>query len=164
MSLRTMLLILFLLPLGSTAYASGGPRAHIEAVLDAFHQAASDANAERYFALMAKDAVFIGTDATEYWSKAAFQRFAAPYFDKGKGWTYVPTQRQVQLAVDGNTAWFHELLDNSSYGQCRGTGVMVLTQQGWRIAQYHLTIPMPNGLAKSLVKQIQAFEASQQEP
>jgi hypothetical protein len=48
------------------------------------------------------------------------------------------------------------MLDNDSYGECRGTGVLLLTEQGWKISQYHLTIPIPNALAKDVVKQIRA--------
>ena len=46
-------------------------------------RAASDE--ERYFAHFADDAVFMGTDATERWDKAAFRAYAHPHFAKGKG-------------------------------------------------------------------------------
>ena len=122
--------------------------------LDNFHQAASDANQQQYFDLLSDKAVFIGTDATERWDKNAFIAFAKPYFDKGKGWTYIPRNRHVTLAESGQVAWFDEMLDSQSYGECRGTGVLELTEKGWKISQYHLTIPLPNGLAKDVVKQI----------
>jgi hypothetical protein len=32
--------------------------------------------------------------------------------------------------------------------------VLELTHSGWKISQYHLTIPLPNALAKNVVKQI----------
>ena len=127
----------------------------ISLALDNFHQAASDANQQQYFDLLSDKAVFIGTDATERWDKNAFIAFAKPYFDKGKGWTYIPRNRHVTLAESGHVAWFDEMLDSQSYGECRGTGVLELTENGWKISQYHLTIPLPNELAKSVVKQIQ---------
>jgi|TARA_R110000868_G_scaffold300718_4_gene561167 hypothetical protein len=126
----------------------------ISLALDNFHQAASDANQQQYFDLLSDKAVFIGTDATERWDKNAFIAFAKPYFDKGKGWTYIPRNRHVTLAESGQVAWFDEMLDSQSYGECRGTGVLELTEKGWKISQYHLTIPLPNGLAKDVVKQI----------
>lgn len=55
---------------------------------------------------------------------------------------------------DGRVAWFDELLDSASYGECRGTGVLEKIEGGWKIVQYHLTIPMPNDLAKDLVARI----------
>jgi ketosteroid isomerase-like protein len=118
----------------------------IAAVVDAFHSAASRADEEAYFALLAPNAVFIGTDATERWDKASFLAFAHPYFSKGTGWTFTPRNRHIDLSRDGKVAWFDELLDSATYGECRGSG--------WKITQYHLTIPMPNDLAKDLVARI----------
>tara|TARA_R110002167_G_scaffold111870_4_gene283990 strand:+ start:880 stop:1365 length:486 start_codon:yes stop_codon:yes gene_type:complete len=126
----------------------------ISLTLDDFHQAASDANQQQYFDLLSDKAVFIGTDATERWDKNTFKAFAKPYFDKGQGWTYKPRNRHLTLSSSGQVAWFDELLDSQSYGECRGTGVLELTEKGWKISQYHLTIPVPNGLAKDVVKQI----------
>jgi len=129
-------------------------QAQISKVLDSFHQAASDANQQQYFDLLSDKAVFIGTDGTERWDKKDFKAFAKPYFDKGKGWTYLPRGRHVTVSTSGQVAWFDEMLDSQSYGECRGTGVLELTHNGWKISQYHLTIPLPNDLAKNIVKQI----------
>ncbi|WP_339719661.1 nuclear transport factor 2 family protein [uncultured Paraglaciecola sp.] len=123
-------------------------------VLDNFHQAASDANHQEYFDLLTDTAVFIGTDGNERWDKNAFEAFAKPYFEQGKGWTYIPRNRHVTVAKSGDFAWFDEMLDSQSYGECRGTGVLELTDKGWQISQYHLTIPVPNELAKEVVQQI----------
>jgi hypothetical protein len=62
----------------------------INTALDAFHNAASDADGKRYFELLHRRAVFIGTDGSERWTKAQFKEFAMPYFSKGTGWTYHP--------------------------------------------------------------------------
>jgi ketosteroid isomerase-like protein len=123
-------------------------------VIDAFHTAASKADEEAYFNLMAPNGVFLGTDATENWDKAAFRAFAHPHFSQGKGWTFTPRDRHVYLSRDGQVAWFDELLDSATYGECRGTGVLEKLDGQWKIAQYHLTIPMPNDLAKDLVARI----------
>jgi ketosteroid isomerase-like protein len=128
--------------------------AAISRALDAFHAAAAHADEKAYFALLAPNAVFLGTDATERWDKAAFQAFAHPYFSKGKGWTFTPRNRHVDLSRDRRVAWFDELLDSATYGECRGSGVLEKLDGGWKITQYHLTIPMPNNLAKDLVARI----------
>jgi ketosteroid isomerase-like protein len=130
--------------------------AAVGAVLDAFHAAAAKADEAAYFALIADNGVFLGTDATERWDKAAFQAFAHPHFASGKGWTFTPRDRHVDLARGGTVAWFDELLDSATYGECRGTGVLEKTAGGWKITQYHLTIPMPNDLAKEFVARIRA--------
>lgn len=123
-------------------------------VLDNFHRAAAKADGPAYFACLAPDAIFIGTDATERWTVPQFRAFCEPYFSKGKGWTYVAIDREVYLAPDLRTAWFDESLDNESYGNVRGSGVLRLDGERWRITQYVLSIPVPNDLAGDLVKRI----------
>ena len=130
----------------------------IAGVIDDFHDAAAKADGARYFGNMTEDAVFLGTDATERWPRAEFEAFARPYFDEGKGWTYTTTQRHVHVESTGSLAWFDELLDNASYGTCRGSGVLRREGDRWRIAQYNLSIPIPNPLARNFVARIRAHE------
>jgi hypothetical protein len=126
----------------------------VAAALDAFHDAAARADEATYFDLLAPVSVFLGTDATERWDRDAFRTFAHPYFAKGQGWTFRPRDRHVEFSHGGDVAWFDELLDSESYGECRGTGVLERIDGMWRIRQYHLTIPLPNDLAKELVARI----------
>ncbi len=128
------------------------PRIH--AVLDDFHAAASAADEERYFALLAPDAVFLGTDGGERWAGEDYRAFVHRYFSQGKGWTYEPASRTVEIAADAQTSWFDERLENEWYGECRGTGVLQVRQGEWKIEQYNLTIPIPNELAKEVVARI----------
>ena len=58
---------------------------------------------------------------------------------------------RLQVSPDGTVAWFDELLDNANYGETRGSGVLRLSDGNWRISQYHLTIPVPNSLADTVV-------------
>ena len=158
--LGLIVLWVFLCPPGLAATSNGAEEA-IGAVLDTFHSAASEADGELYFGLFTDDAVFIGTDVTERWSIGQFKAFAEPYFSKGQGWTYVPGERHVDILPGEGTAQFDELLSNESYGTCRGAGVLVLTPEGWRISQYCLTIPIPNELARDIVRLIKEFETAQ---
>jgi ketosteroid isomerase-like protein len=154
------LLALALSPIPAAAARSGGEApeaAEVGAVLDAFHDAAARADEAAYFALLADSAVFLGTDATERWAKGEFLAFARPHFASGKGWRFVPRGRQIQLAAGGRVAWFDELLDSESYGECRGTGVLERIGDRWLIQQYHLTIPVPNELAREVVTRIRAL-------
>jgi hypothetical protein len=128
--------------------------ARVSAVLDDFHAAASVADEERYVALLAPAAVFLGTDGEERWAGEDFRAFVHSYFSRGQGWTYNASSRSVELAADGRTAWFDERLENEWYGTCRGTGVLQLRDGEWRIEQYNLTIPIPNELAAELVSRI----------
>jgi hypothetical protein len=66
-------------------------------------------------------------------------------------------------------ALFDEILSHERFGTTRNSGVMILQQQqqqqdapttdsseprqySWKIAQYHLTIPIPNQLADAVVQ------------
>jgi hypothetical protein len=132
----------------------------VAAVLDALHQHAAAADEEAYFALFAPDGVFFGTDAGERWTVEQFRAYAHARFATGRGWTYVLRDgtRHVVFDPAGQVAWFDELLDNANYGLTRGTGVLRQVDGAWKIAQYHLTIPVPNALADSLVRMIRAHE------
>jgi hypothetical protein len=133
--------------------------------LDAFHAAAARSDFAAYFDLFTPDGVFIGTDAHERWTVPEFKAYARPAFAAHKGWVYVPraASRHVTLAVIPCrcVAWFDELLDSKSYGTSRGTGVLVKGPHGWKIAQYALTFPIPNALAKGVTDQVKAYEGSQ---
>ena len=130
-------------------------------VLDAFHAAAAHSDFKGYFDLFTPDGVFIGTDAGERWTVPAFKAYAKAPFAAGKGWVYVPRTRHVAIAQIPCrcVAWFDELLDSKGYGTSRGTGVLVKGAHGWKIAQYALTFPIPNDLAKDMTDRIKAYEA-----
>lgn len=132
--------------------------AAVSAVLDSLHHHASVADEDAYFGLFAPEGVFFGTDATERWTVPEFRAYAHPAFQQGRGWTYVlrPGSRHITFDPTGTVAWFDELLDNASYGETRGTGVIRQVNGNWKIAQYHLTIPVPNDLANELVRMIRA--------
>lgn len=129
------------------------------AVLDTLHQAAATADGAVYFDLFTPDATYIGTDVTERWSIAQFRAYAEPYFARGRGWTYTPRSRSLTLApLDCRcVVWFDEALDSASYGTSRGTGVLVRGEdEGWRVALYALTFPIPNALARDMTARIRA--------
>lgn len=137
--------------------AQAQPERGVNLALDAFHAAAADADFAAYSALMTADIVFLGTDASERWQGDAFRDFARPHFESGVGWTYLPEQRSVLLSADGRTAWFDELLQHEKLGRCRGSGVMLLRDGGWKVAQYNLSLPVPNELVYSVAQDIAAF-------
>lgn len=144
-------LMLFCLP-------SSAEEAAVAAALDAFHDAASRADQQAYFELMTDDVVFLGTDASERWQGQAFRDFVSQYFPDGRGWTYTPTDRHIDLAPDGSWALFDELLDNENLGQCRGSGVLVRTDDGWKVAQYNLSVPVPNEIVIEVAEQIRNLD------
>ncbi len=125
----------------------------IGALLDAWHAAAGRADEEAYFAQLSEAAVFLGTDATERWDKAAFRQFAHPHFAKGKAWSFQAVRRDISLTKDGHAAWFDEDLDTPNLGPARGSGVVIRRENRWLIVHYNLAITVPNERFKA-VKQL----------
>ncbi len=137
-------------------YEAVEPEAELSSILNDFHDAAAKADFDRYFKHWSPLSVFLGTDATERWVGQEFKDFAKPHFDKGKGWTYHPHDRHIQIAPSGEAAFFDELLDNEKLGLCRGSGVLRKMDGEWWIMQYNLSIPVPNDLAERVAGLIKA--------
>jgi hypothetical protein len=118
--------------------------------------ASTAADSEAYFALFTADARFVGTDAGEHWSLPQFRAYAGPVFARGTGWSYAATERTITIApIDCRCiAWFEEKLVNRSYGETRGSGVLRLTADGWKIEQYVLSFTVPNDRADAVVEAI----------
>ncbi|MDF1836371.1 MAG: nuclear transport factor 2 family protein [Planctomycetota bacterium] len=137
----------------------------VDQVVDDWHQAASDVDADRYLGYLAEESVFLGTDPGERWDKTQFSAYVEHYFkDLNRGWTYRPSQRMVSFGPDGKTAWFDELLDHDRYGVLRGTGVLQRKATGWRIVHYSMTFAVPNGLVDGLRQLLdQAEETASEE-
>jgi hypothetical protein len=133
--------------------------AAVDTALDAWHAAAASADEEKYFSYFTPDAVFLGTDATERWTRDEFRRYAHPYFAKGKAWNFRSTARWISFSPDRKVAWFDETLETPNLGPCRGSGVLVASDAGWRISQYNLSIPIPNDLVDEFKKRIETYDA-----
>lgn len=128
----------------------------INTIVDDWHLAASEANAERYFSHFASDsAIFMGTDATERWTVAEFREWSMPYFDEGEAWNFTADKRYVYLSDEGSVAWFDEVLDTPNLGPARGSGVLIKKEQTWKIAHYNLSIPIPNAIVDTVVNQVE---------
>ncbi|MEZ4443387.1 MAG: nuclear transport factor 2 family protein [Polyangiaceae bacterium] len=147
------------LPVSATQPSRAEPpslddRAAIDALLDGWHAAATRADEDGYFHAMTDDFVFLGTDATERWDKAAFRAYAHPHFAKGKAWSFRSIRRDV--LQQGDFAWFDEDLATPNLGPARGSGVVVRHDGNWRIAHYVLSITVPNdrfGEVKRLLRE-----------
>lgn len=115
-------------------------------MLDDYHDAAAKADENRYFSHFTDDAIFMGSDATERWTKSEFQTWAKPFFSRGKAWTFHATRRVIHVDDAGKIAWFDEDLATDGLGPSRGSGVLLHDAKDgkWRIAHYNLTLTIPN--------------------
>jgi ketosteroid isomerase-like protein len=133
-------------------------KTEIDSSLNAWHEAAANADFDSYFNLMTKDGVFIGTDATENWQNDAFRAFSKPYFDNGKAWSFTLIQRNIYVSEDNSLAWFDELLD-TQMKICRGSGVMKQENNTWKVAHYVLSMAIPNDNVSEVVKIKKEFDS-----
>lgn len=133
-------------------------RASPGAAIEIMHEAASRTDSAAYFGTFTADARFIGTDAGERWSLDEFKAYAEPYFFRGQGWTYRVTDRHLEILDQPCqcVAVFDEVLENDSYGQMRGSGVVVKQGGDWKIQQYVLSFTVPNDKAREVVAVIKA--------
>ena len=123
----------------------------INNLLDQWHKDVATYDFEAYFAKMTADAVFVGTDASEVWSKQEFMNFSKPFFDKKSTWDFTPLQRNVYLKGNTNIAWFDEVL-NTWMGVCRGSGVVIYNGDKWQIQHYVLSVTVPNEDIQPIIK------------
>ena len=128
----------------------------INALLDGLHNDAHKGSYEAYFNRYSHDAVFLGTDKTERWTIEEFKAYAKPAFLDGHGWTYKVVDRNIEGG--GNTRWFDEIVFNEKLGHCRGTGVVKLINGKWKIANYALTMLIPNSVAEEVGSQSMAAD------
>lgn len=123
----------------------------INYMLDNWHAAASKADSAGYFGLMTPTSIYVGTDATEVWTKSEFIGFAAPYFKKGKAWDFRKISRNIYSDDYSTKVWFDEMLD-TWMGPCRGSGVVVKTDEGWQVQHYVLSVTVSNDDIDAFIK------------
>ena len=117
--------------------------------LDAWHAACARGDGDALEALAADAFVFFGTAAEERWARDAFLQYARQRFATGNTWAYTVVARRCDEVSDGVVA-FDEVLNNANLGRCRSTGVIV----SGKLAQYNLSLPVPNELILGVVEKI----------
>jgi hypothetical protein len=149
-----------------TSIFGSGSYDRIEDLLDNFHMAAATANLLVYFGCFHPEGRFLGTDSVENWHVSDFYNFSKPYFDRGSAWVFRPihnTRKISYFPSEENPVFaiFDELLESESFlATSRGSGTLVYNSGKWLIAQYHLSFPIPNDLAKDMTKKIATFESA----
>lgn len=133
--------LLYILVLASTFTFAQNPQEKINTLLDNWHHAAAVADEDTFFGSMTEDARYIGTDETENWKRDELKEWSKSYFAKESAWDFKKKTRNVYMYSD--MAWFDETLD-TWMGVCRGSGVVILTKDGWKIQHYVLSIAVPN--------------------
>ena len=115
----------------------------IDSLVNGWHQAAAIADEKVFFGLMDEEAIYIGTDATERWSRDELKEWSKAYFQKESAWDFKPLSRNTKIGPSSQMAWFDELLD-TWMGTCRSTGIMSKKDGNWKMIYYHLSVAVPN--------------------
>jgi hypothetical protein len=143
-------------PLCAVVTPQDSIKKEIQQFIDNWHMAASKADGNSFFGAMSDSSVYMGTDATERWSKKAFMAYAKPYFDRGKAWDFKPYDRDIHVSQNEEYVWFSELL-TTRMGICRGSGIITKNSDGWKIEQYHLSVTVPNDLITDFITLVDKF-------
>ena len=137
--MKRLLLLFLVLVFNINAYDH---QVSLDALLDGLHKDAHEGNFNSYFNRYSADAIFLGTDKTERWTMQEFKSYAKPAFSDGHGWSYKVVERNWE--GEGSTRGVDEILFNEKLGHCRGSGVVQLVNNEWKIANYALTMLVPN--------------------
>ena len=114
-------------------------------VLDGLHDAASQADLDKYLGSFTDTGVFMGTDDWERWSRPeTLDKYVAERFAGGTGWTYKSVERNINFSAERNIAWFDEITVSKKWGRFRGTGVLINDNGQWKIAHYAMSVLVPN--------------------
>lgn len=122
----------------------------IHQFMDAWHEAAANADETTFFGSMTADAIYLGTDASERWKRDELRKWSERFFERESAWNFTPVRREVYFSEDGQYAWFEELLE-TWMGQCRGSGVLHKGKDGWKIKHYNLAVTIHNDLIKEFI-------------
>lgn len=117
--------------------------ADLNNLMDSWHHAAAVADEDVFFGLLDSNAVYLGTDPGERWLKHEFMDWGLKYFQRDTAWAFIPYNRVWNFSDDFQYAWFDELLE-THMGVCRGSGVLKMSQNKWKIQQYNLALTLPN--------------------
>ncbi|AEE24401.1 nuclear transport factor 2 family protein [Paraglaciecola chathamensis] len=117
----------------------------VNQVLDGLHQAASQADLDKYLGSFTQTGVFMGTDDWERWTRpTTLDKYVAERFAGGTGWTYKSVERHINFSEQQNIAWFDEITVSQKWGRFRGTGVLIKDNDQWKIAHYAMSVLVPN--------------------
>lgn len=128
--------LLALLLFTSQAQTSDSPASTLDALQTAGR--AEDRNA--ILQLTTDDASILGFDNGSHWTGPTLTDELNSYFSRGGSWPQSASNRRIKLSPQGDTAWFNESI-KSPYGNGVASGVLLKTDSGWQIVQYHIFQP-----------------------
>lgn len=126
---------------GQKLYAQQTETEKLNLLLNQWHEAAAKADENTFFGFMSEDCIYIGTDVTEKWRRDELKSWSQKYFERESAWSFKPFDREIYFSQ--NTAWFDEKLE-TWMGICRASGVLIKTEEGWKLNHYQLSVTIDN--------------------
>lgn len=145
------LLVCLLLSFSFLEISAQNAENQINNLLDNWHLAATNADEETFFGSMTENAHYIGTDEKEDWTRDEMKIWAKEVFKQDSAWDFKKKTRNIYMYENQKLAWFDETLD-TWMGVCRGSGVVILTDEGWKIHHYVLSVAVPNDKIDAYLK------------
>lgn len=134
-----------------TGFPLKNDKVGMDAKMDKWHHDVAIFDYDAYFDFMSEGFIFLGTDPTERWTKAAFASYCQPYFERKSTWDFKTNWRNWYFTDDQKVAWFEESLD-TQMEECRGSGVLIYENGVWKIAHYNLAVVIENEKMKRFIK------------
>jgi hypothetical protein len=126
----------------------------VNSFINEWHSAASKADGDTFFGSMTADAIYIGTEAGERWLRDELKEWSKQYFERESAWNFKPSNREIYFSDNEDYAWFEERLD-TQMGVCHGSGVLEMTNEGWKFKHYHLSVTVPNDKIDAFIKLVE---------
>lgn len=114
----------------------------VRRLLSDMHNYAHAGMTAGFFDCFTPEAVIVGTAQEERWTREEFRK----EFPDGLG-NQMPYQQLdcwVYDVADGRVASFDEVLLHPTYNYMRGSGMALLTEDGWKVAHYVYSFVIPN--------------------
>ena len=122
----------------------------INSTMDKWHKAAAEADEDIFFGIMDSSCIYLGTDATERWTKQEFYDWGLKHFQGESAWSFTSNWRNIYFTDNNNYAWFEESLA-TWMGECRGSGVLKRINNEWKLVHYNLAVTIDNDKIKGFI-------------
>jgi len=116
------------------------------ATLDALHEAGDQADPAAFVSLLTADAVVLGWAGKPRLAGQSLRDQIDAAFARGDAWNYRGTRREIRYSADGAVAWFDESLERDQRVRGWGSGVLIRSDAGWRVALYSLNLSSEPGV------------------
>lgn len=123
----------------------------MDEAINKWHKAAAVGDSAGFFGLMTEDALYLGTDEVERWTRTTMGKDLGKYFKGKKAWNFIPYNRIYTSMGNKNSILFDECLQ-TWMGPCKSTGVLTKVKGEWKISYYNLNVAVSNDVVKDYIK------------